>query len=288
MRDPQIKPLLQMRSRPLLFYFFLQSYHLLLLKLGSEFSPSLVVSLGPPARAESLQQPPPLALAAGFIQSCLLTASFRHFICSVHPQSNNELIKLSSHEPHNSPHGESSSIPLRIYHRIPPGASSSRGQAAAELGREAFAPSPRIRMADQLLLCSTSPAAAACAWLRRWTSDPLGSSSVPPPLDLPLARADEDFQARARRWGCGTHMPSLRSPPFHCRPSPQAACRRDCTSSASVVDDGDDASTVRSRVPFDLNLPVLLDDDPHHGYKGKATPSDPCTCHPGKAPKFHH
>ncbi|CAL5070650.1 unnamed protein product [Urochloa decumbens] len=38
-------------------------------------------------------------------------------------------------------------------------------------------------------------------------------------------------------------------------------CHSDCASSASVVDDGDDASTVRSSAPFDLNLPAPIDDD---------------------------
>ncbi|KAJ1273391.1 hypothetical protein BS78_06G276700 [Paspalum vaginatum] len=51
--------------------------------------------------------------------------------------------------------------------------------------------------------------------------------------------------------------------------APDADCHSDCASSASVVDDGDDASTVRSRAPapapapLDLNLPAPLDDD--HG-----------------------
>ncbi|CAN6236601.1 unnamed protein product [Urochloa humidicola] len=45
--------------------------------------------------------------------------------------------------------------------------------------------------------------------------------------------------------------------------APDADCHSDCASSASVVDDGDDASTVRSRAPFDLNLPAPIDDD--HG-----------------------
>ncbi|CAN6250583.1 unnamed protein product [Urochloa humidicola] len=43
--------------------------------------------------------------------------------------------------------------------------------------------------------------------------------------------------------------------------APDADCHSDCASSASVVDDGDDASTVRSRAPFDLNLPAPIDDD---------------------------
>uniref|UniRef100_A0A0A8Y8Q6 AP2/ERF domain-containing protein n=1 Tax=Arundo donax TaxID=35708 RepID=A0A0A8Y8Q6_ARUDO len=43
--------------------------------------------------------------------------------------------------------------------------------------------------------------------------------------------------------------------------APDAGCHSDCASSASVVDDGDDASTVRSRAPFDLNLPPPLDGD---------------------------
>ncbi|KAF8769211.1 hypothetical protein HU200_006714 [Digitaria exilis] len=45
--------------------------------------------------------------------------------------------------------------------------------------------------------------------------------------------------------------------------APDAGCHSDCASSASVVDDGDDASTVRSRAPFDLNLPAPLDEDDH-------------------------
>ncbi|KAF8660365.1 hypothetical protein HU200_057947 [Digitaria exilis] len=45
--------------------------------------------------------------------------------------------------------------------------------------------------------------------------------------------------------------------------TPDAGCHSDCASSASVVDDGDDASTVRSRPPFDLNLPAPLDEDDH-------------------------
>ncbi|OEL34302.1 hypothetical protein BAE44_0004682 [Dichanthelium oligosanthes] len=45
--------------------------------------------------------------------------------------------------------------------------------------------------------------------------------------------------------------------------APDADCHSDCASSASVVDDGDDASTVRSRAPLDLNLPAPMDDD--HG-----------------------
>ncbi|RLM74244.1 ethylene-responsive transcription factor 7-like [Panicum miliaceum] len=43
--------------------------------------------------------------------------------------------------------------------------------------------------------------------------------------------------------------------------APDADCHSDCASSASVVDDGDDASTVRSRAPFDLNVPAPMDDD---------------------------
>ncbi|KAG8066627.1 hypothetical protein GUJ93_ZPchr0004g38556 [Zizania palustris] len=38
-------------------------------------------------------------------------------------------------------------------------------------------------------------------------------------------------------------------------PAPDAGCHSDCASSASVVDDDDAASTVRSRALFDLNLP---------------------------------
>ncbi|KAL5213595.1 hypothetical protein ABZP36_002747 [Zizania latifolia] len=38
-------------------------------------------------------------------------------------------------------------------------------------------------------------------------------------------------------------------------PVPDAGCHSDCASSASVVDDDDDASTVRSHALFDLNLP---------------------------------
>ncbi|KAK8456523.1 hypothetical protein SEVIR_3G032800v4 [Setaria viridis] len=47
--------------------------------------------------------------------------------------------------------------------------------------------------------------------------------------------------------------------------APEADCHSDCASSASVVDDGDDASTVRSRAPLglDLNLPAPVDED--HG-----------------------
>jgi EREBP-like factor len=41
--------------------------------------------------------------------------------------------------------------------------------------------------------------------------------------------------------------------------APGADCHSDCASSASVVDDGDDASTVRSQAPFDLNLPPPVD-----------------------------
>ena len=57
------------------------------------------------------------------------------------------------------------------------------------------------------------------------------------------------------------------------RPLRQAApadadCHSDCASSASVVDDGDDASTVRSlscpRPTLDLNLPAPLDVDDSH------------------------
>ncbi|GJN01387.1 hypothetical protein PR202_ga18652 [Eleusine coracana subsp. coracana] len=43
--------------------------------------------------------------------------------------------------------------------------------------------------------------------------------------------------------------------------APDAECHSDCASSASVVDDGDDASTVRSRAPLDLNLPPPVDGD---------------------------
>ncbi|GJN26096.1 hypothetical protein PR202_gb13999 [Eleusine coracana subsp. coracana] len=43
--------------------------------------------------------------------------------------------------------------------------------------------------------------------------------------------------------------------------APDAGCHSDCASSASVVDDGDDASTVRSRAPLDLNLPPPVDGD---------------------------
>ncbi|CAD6261831.1 unnamed protein product [Miscanthus lutarioriparius] len=47
-----------------------------------------------------------------------------------------------------------------------------------------------------------------------------------------------------------------------------ADCHSDCASSASVVDDGDDASTVRSlscpRPTLDLNLPAPLDVDDGH------------------------
>jgi len=43
--------------------------------------------------------------------------------------------------------------------------------------------------------------------------------------------------------------------------APDTDCHSDCASSASVVDDGDDASTVRSRAPFDLNVPAPVDGD---------------------------
>ncbi|KAF0891027.1 hypothetical protein E2562_005121 [Oryza meyeriana var. granulata] len=50
--------------------------------------------------------------------------------------------------------------------------------------------------------------------------------------------------------------------PRPARPAPDAGCHSDCASSASVVDDDDDASTVRSRVAaFDLNIPPPLDRD---------------------------
>ncbi|CAL5014267.1 unnamed protein product [Urochloa decumbens] len=49
-------------------------------------------------------------------------------------------------------------------------------------------------------------------------------------------------------------------PPLR-KAAPDADCHSDCASSASVVDDGDDASTVRSSAPFDLNLPAPIDDD---------------------------
>ena len=56
--------------------------------------------------------------------------------------------------------------------------------------------------------------------------------------------------------------PRIRRRSVKPRPAvPDADCHSDCASSASVVDDGDDASTVRSRAPFDLNVPAPVDDD---------------------------
>jgi len=56
-------------------------------------------------------------------------------------------------------------------------------------------------------------------------------------------------------------------PPRQAAPA-DADCHSDCASSASVVDDGDDASTVRSlscpRPTLDLNLPAPLDVDDGH------------------------
>ncbi|KAG8043861.1 hypothetical protein GUJ93_ZPchr0458g22609 [Zizania palustris] len=46
-------------------------------------------------------------------------------------------------------------------------------------------------------------------------------------------------------------------------PAPDAGCHSDCASSASVVDDADDASTIRSRALFDLNLPPPPPPPPH-------------------------
>ncbi|KAL6651838.1 hypothetical protein ACP70R_010763 [Stipagrostis hirtigluma subsp. patula] len=63
-----------------------------------------------------------------------------------------------------------------------------------------------------------------------------------------------------RAAAAGTSVPRKRVAPRVPRPAaPDADCHSDCASSASVVDDGDDASTVRSRAAFDLNLPPPLD-----------------------------
>ncbi|XP_062227074.1 ethylene-responsive transcription factor 7-like [Phragmites australis] len=96
-------------------------------------------------------------------------------------------------------------------------------------GLVATAPSPAL-----------APAAPTCS-----SSSTVESSSAP-----------RGPRAAART----TAVPRRRAVPRPPRPAaPVADCHSDCASSASVVDDGDDASTVRSRAPFDLNLPPPLD-----------------------------
>ncbi|XP_025822790.1 ethylene-responsive transcription factor 7-like [Panicum hallii] len=92
-------------------------------------------------------------------------------------------------------------------------------------------------------LVAPAPAAPTCS-----SSSTVESSSGP--HGAPRAAAAAAAQPRIRR--------RLVKP----RPAaPDADCHSDCASSASVVDDGDDASTVRSRAPFDLNAPAPVDDD---------------------------
>jgi EREBP-like factor len=72
-----------------------------------------------------------------------------------------------------------------------------------------------------------------------------------------------DPRAAAHR---GRAAAKPRRPPRQAPPPTDADCHSDCASSASVVDDGDDASTVRSRArpSLDLNLPAPLDLDGGH------------------------
>ncbi|KAG2569610.1 ethylene-responsive transcription factor 7-like [Panicum virgatum] len=91
-------------------------------------------------------------------------------------------------------------------------------------------------------LVAPPPAAPTCS-----SSSTVESSSGP--RGAPRAAAAAAPRIRRR---------SVKKP----RPAaPDTDCHSDCASSASVVDDGDDASTVRSRAPFDLNVPAPVDGD---------------------------
>ncbi|CAN6229978.1 unnamed protein product [Urochloa humidicola] len=105
----------------------------------------------------------------------------------------------------------------------------------------------RIPLASRPGLVTLAPAAPTCS-----SSSTVESSSGP--RGAPRAEAAAaPAQPRSRR------LVKARRPLRQA--APDADCHSDCASSASVVDDGDDASTVRSRAPFDLNLPAPIDED---------------------------
>ncbi|XP_040379304.1 ethylene-responsive transcription factor 3-like [Oryza brachyantha] len=87
------------------------------------------------------------------------------------------------------------------------------------------------------------------------------------PVAGPACSASSTVESSSGPRGPRPAAPTAATPrrrvPRSARPAPDAGCHSDCASSASVVDDdGDDASTVRSRVAaFDLNLPPPLDRD---------------------------
>uniref|UniRef100_A0A0A9E7G9 AP2/ERF domain-containing protein n=1 Tax=Arundo donax TaxID=35708 RepID=A0A0A9E7G9_ARUDO len=99
------------------------------------------------------------------------------------------------------------------------------------------------------------------------TSHPGGLVTAPalaPALAAPTCSSSSTVESSSGpRWARAasgtTAVPRRRVVKPRPAAAPDAGCHSDCASSASVVDDGDDASTVRSRAPFDLNLPPPLD-----------------------------
>ncbi|KAL6844139.1 hypothetical protein ACP4OV_025812 [Aristida adscensionis] len=102
------------------------------------------------------------------------------------------------------------------------------------------------------------------------TNFPAAAAAASPSFRLPLrpphpgARAAPACSAsstvesssgpRGPRAAAAPVPPRKRAAPRPAAP-PDADCHSDCASSASVVDDADDASTVPPRAPLDLNLP---------------------------------
>ncbi|BAF16115.1 ethylene-responsive transcription factor 7 [Oryza sativa Japonica Group] len=92
------------------------------------------------------------------------------------------------------------------------------------------------------------------------------AAAAAPPVAGPACSASSTVESssgpRGPRPAATAAAVPRRRVPRPAPPAPDAGCHSDCASSASVVDDADDASTVRSRVAaFDLNLPPPLDRD---------------------------
>jgi EREBP-like factor len=96
------------------------------------------------------------------------------------------------------------------------------------------------------------------------TSRPPANLPAPAPTCSSSSTVESSSGPRAGVPRAGRRAAGKPRAPRQAAAPADADCRSDCASSASVVDDGDDASTVRSRPALDLNLPAPLDVDDGH------------------------